>query len=141
MANLLAGTRIGTGVFYDFYQHRFYGGDNYFHYKTNIATNTYIMGMVEAIGYAYGADKPIRAAWVFYAYTTYIANPGTATLYSGLTAHGVYLSSDNYVCLRANASSYFSGWSFNSYCLNPTGAGTQISFQAVSQNSNSGNYY
>jgi hypothetical protein len=141
MANLKANTKLNVGIYYNFYEHRFYGGDTYIHYKTNIATGTYIMGMVEAVGYAYGANAPIRAAWVFYAYSTYIANPGTQNFYGGLSANGVYLSSDNYVCLRALVSPYFSGWSFNSYCLNPAGLGTAISFQAVSQNTNSGNYY
>jgi hypothetical protein len=139
MAILKAGTAL-PGVQYDFYQHRFYGGDTYFHYKTNIALATYIMVMIEAIGYAYGANQSIRASWVFYSYS-YLANPGTSTVYGGLTADGVYASSDSYVCIRANAAPYFSGWSFNSYCLNPTGYNFAVSFTAVSQNTNSGNYY
>lgn len=140
MANLLKDTKVVSGVQHDFYQHRFYGGDNYFHYKTNIALSTYIMVMIEAIGYSYGANQSIRSSWVFYSYS-YLANPGTADVYGGLNAHGVYVSSDNYVCIRAYCPSYFSGWLFNAYCVNPAGYNTNISFTAVVQTSNSGNYY
>jgi hypothetical protein len=140
MANLLANTKVTYGVQHDFYQHRFYGGDTYFHYKTNIQLATYIMFMIEAIGYAYGANSPIRASWVGYSYD-YLANPNTATVYGGLSAHGVYVSSDSRICIRANAASYFSGWCFNAYTLNPTGYGHNVQFTAVSQNANSGNYY
>jgi hypothetical protein len=140
MANLAANTTL-PGMQFDFFQNRFYGGDSFFHYKTNIPIGSYIMCMIEAIGYAYGANAPIRASWAFYAYTSSIINVGTATVYSGLTAHGVYQSSDNYVCIRASCAPYYSGWSFNSYCLNPTGYNAAVSFTAVSQNSNAGNYY
>lgn len=139
MARLAASTKM-TGVKYDFFQNRYYGGDTYFHYKTNIALSTYIMVMIEAIGYAYGANQSIRASWVFYSYS-HLANPGTATVYGGLSADGVYVSSDGYVCIRANCAPYFSGWCFNSYCVNPAGYNTDVVFTAVSQNSNSGNYY
>jgi hypothetical protein len=140
MANLLGNTKVTYGVQHDFYQHRFYGGDSYFHYKTNIALSTYIMVMIEAIGYAYGANQSIRSSWVFYSYS-HLANPGVADVYGGLNAHGVYVSSDNYVCIRANAASYFSGWLFNAYTVNPAGYNVNVSFTAVVQTSNSGNYY
>ena len=139
MANLLANTKVGTGVQYEIYQHRFYGGDTYFHYKTNIPLSSFVMFMIEAIGYAYGANAPIRASWVGYSYL-YLANANTATVYGGLTAHGVYTSSDSYICIRANAAPYFSGWCFNAYTL-AAGNGFNVQFTSVSQNSNSGNYY
>jgi hypothetical protein len=141
MANLTPSTRIsGVGVKYDFFQHRFYGGDNYFHYKTNIALSTYVMVMIEAIGYAYGANQSIRSSWVFYSYS-YLASAGTANVYSGLSADGVYVSSDGYVCIRANCASYFSGWCFNAYTVCPAGFNADVTFTAVVQTSNSGNYY
>ena len=140
MANLKGNTKITYGVQHDFYQNRYYGGDTYFHYKTNIPLSTYIMVMIEAIGYAYGAGRGIRSSWVFYSYA-YLANASTQNVYGGLDAHGVYVASDNYVVIRANAASYFSGWTFNAYCLNPTGYNQDISFTAVSQNSNAGAYY
>lgn len=140
MAKLAANTKFGNGVQHDFYQNRYYGGDTYFHYKTNIALSTYIMVMIEAIGFAYGNGQPIRSSWVFYSYS-HLANPGTANVYPGLDAHGIYVSSDNYVVIRANCAPYFSGWLFNAYTLNPAGFNTNVSFTAVVQTSNSGNYY
>jgi hypothetical protein len=140
MANLLANTKVVYGVQHDFYQNRYYGGNTYFHYKTNIALSTYIMVMIEAIGYAYGANQSIRSSWVFYTYS-FLANPGTADVYGGLNAHGVYVSSDNYVCIRANAASYYSGWLFNAYTVCPAGYNTDVSFTAVVQTDNAGNYY
>lgn len=139
MANLAPSTRM-TGVKYNFFQHRFYGGDNYFHYKTNIALGTYVMIMLEAIGYAYGANQSIRSSWVGYSYS-YLAQAGVADVYGGLNAHGVYTSSDGYICIRAYCPSYFSGWSFNAYTLNPAGYNADVTFTAVVQTSNSGNYY
>lgn len=140
MANLLANTKVVSGVQHDIFQHRFYGGDSYFHYKTNIALSTYIMVMIEAVGYSYGANQSIRSSWVFYSYS-HLANPGVQDVYGGMNAHGVYVSSDNYVCIRAYCPSYFSGWTFNAYCVNPAGYNTNISFLASVQTSNSGNYY
>jgi hypothetical protein len=139
MANLTSSTRM-TGVKLDFFQHRFYGGDNYFHYKTNIALSTYVMIMIEAVGYAYGANQSIRSAWVGYSYS-YLAQAGVADVYGGMNAHGVYTSSDNYICIRAYCPSYFSGWCFNVYTLNPAGYAADVYFTAVVQTSNSGNYY
>lgn len=140
MANLLGNTKVTYGTQHDFYQNRYYGGNNYFHYKTNIAIATYTMVMIEAIGYAYGANQSIRSSWVFYAYS-YLTNTGLADVYGGLNAHGVYTSSDNYVVIRAYCPSYFSGWLFNAYTINPAGYNADISFTAVVQTSNSGNYY
>jgi hypothetical protein len=69
VANLKANTKVVYGVQHDFYQNRYYGGNTYFHYKTNIALATYTMVMIEAIGYAYGANQSIRSSWVFYSYS------------------------------------------------------------------------
>lgn len=140
MANLLGNTKVVAGVRHDFYQNRYYGGNNYFHYKTNIALSTYTMVMIEAIGYAYGANQSIRSSWVFYSYS-YLASAGVADVYGGLNAHGVYVSSDNYVCIRAYCASYFSGWMFNAYTLCPAGYNADVSFIASVQTDNSGNYY
>jgi len=142
MANLLQNTLVNTGVQYGFYHQSaaFDFSPTYWHYKTNIALSTYVMGMVEAIGYSYGNDACIRCAWTFYSYS-YLANPSTQNYYgSSISADGVYVSSDNYICLRATGGSYFSGWIFNATTL-AAGNGTQISFTAASRNSTSGNYY
>lgn len=141
MANLLSNTRVGGNIQYGFYTQAaaFDFSPTYWHYKTNIALSTYVMGMVEAIGYNYGSGNAIRCAWTFYSYA-YLANPSTQTYYPGLSADGVYVSSDGYICLRATGASYFAGWTFNATTL-AAGSGTQISFTAVSRNSTTGNYY
>lgn len=141
MAKLLPNTS-STGVQYGFYYQgaAYDGSPTYWHYKTNIALATYIMVMIEAIGYSYGSDKPIRSAWNFYSYD-YLAQASTQNMYSGLLADGVYVSSDGYICIRANGAPYFSGWIFNAYTLNPAGFGAKVTFTAASRNANSGNYY
>jgi hypothetical protein len=142
MANLLSNSRMGVGVQQDFYyQAAQYGfSPTYWHYKTNIALSTYIMFMIEAVGDSYGSGTPIRCSWVGYSYS-YLANPGTQNFYTGLSADGVYVSTDNYICIRATGASYFSGWGFNAYTLNPTGYNFQVAFTAASNNSTTGNYY
>ena len=113
----------------------------YFHFKTNIQLSTYIMTRVEAIGINYAAGYPIRCCWVWYSYSS-LTSVGTADMYSGLNANGVYVSSDNYVCFRAyTASNNDVSFTLNATHANPTGAGFNISILAASQNSTSGSYY
>jgi len=140
MAQLLQNT-YNSGAQYGFYHQSaaFDFSPTYWHYKTNIALSTYVMVMIEAIGYNYGSNSPIRCAWNFYSYS-YLASASTQNMYSGLSADGVYVSSDNYVCIRATGGSYFSGWVFNATTL-AAGSGTVVSFTAASRNSNTGNYY
>jgi hypothetical protein len=142
MANLLGNTRPAGGVQYAIFRDRYYGGDTYYHYKTNIPMNN-TMCMIEAIGYSYGNGTAIRCAWVFYTYaaSNNTINIGLQNVYSGLSAHGVYKSSDGYAVVRATGPSYFSGWVLNAYCLNPTGYNFEVSVTASVQTSNSGNYY
>jgi hypothetical protein len=142
MANFLANTRPAPGVQLGFFKDRYYGGNNYFHYKTNINMNN-IMCTIEAVGYSYGANLPIRCAWSFYAYAgnNSTISIGTSNVYGGMSAHGVYTSSDGYVVIRANCASYYSGWVLNAYCLNPTGYNFNVSVTASVQTDNAGNYY
>jgi hypothetical protein len=142
MANFKANTRPAPGVQLAFHRDRYYGGDSYYHYKTNIPINN-TMCTIEAIGYNYGSNLAIRSAWCFYTYTgnNDVINIGLQNTYSGMSAHGVYKSSDGYAVIRANAGSYYAGWVFNAYCLNPTGYNFEVSFTASVQTSNSGNYY
>lgn len=120
-----------------------YGGDSYYHFKTNIGKNTNRMFMIEAVGYAYGSGSAIRCAWSGYPYSGSgtIINTQLRKLYPGLTPDGVYYSSDNYVVLRASASSYFSGWILNSYTPSPAGYAFQVRIQESVQTSESGAYY
>lgn len=113
---------------------------NYYHFKTDIALSTYVMTYIEAVGMNYSASKPIKCAWVMYSYFYLIG--GVETLYDGITAQAVYLSSDNYFCIRAYTPTP-GDISFQLSCVqaNPTGAGYGCNITAASQNSNSGNYY
>ena len=142
MANFLANTRPAPGVQLGFFKDRYYGGNNYFHYKTNINMSN-IMCTIEAVGYSYGAGTAIRSAWCFYSYggSGTAISIGTSNVYSGMNAHGVYTSSDGYVVIRAYTPSYYSGWIFNAYCLNPTGYNFNVSVTASVQTDNAGNYY
>jgi hypothetical protein len=142
MASLLANTRFASGVQMAFFRDRYYGGGNYFHYKTNVNMNN-IMVMIEAIGYAYGGGAAIRSAWNFYAY----AGSGTAisiglqNVYGGMSAYSVYTSSDGYACICASCGSYYSGWVMNAYTLNPTGYNFNVQITSTVQSTSSSNQF
>lgn len=115
-----------------------YGG-NYVHIKTTIPHESYIMPMIELIGYNYGTAAPIRMAFVIYSYFYMIYSWQNA--YSGVTGDGVYLSSDNYYVLRVYAGSmYFCGFSMDAYSVAGNGAQVEIGVLAMA-NGGSGNIY
>lgn len=118
------------------------GSPQYCHFKTNIDYNANKIITIEAIGYNYGVALPIRCSWSFYTVSATLYDRGRVNKASGLDANGLYLSTDNYVCLRAyNASSlYFAGWVFNAY-VNTSYYTSNIQITAANQNSTSGNYY
>lgn len=145
MANLIA-TKIGGGVVQRtmYWFNTSVGDQLYIHMKTNMNKGNYVMATIEAEGYNYGVAAAVKCAWGFY-------SPGWApdTLYSvalnniygGMTAHGVYLSSDGYIVIRAYASwNYYNGFILNAFSPSPIGA-YDISITAANQNNNSGNYY
>jgi hypothetical protein len=140
------------------FQHLHYGGDSYaikrgchysintlgtptyVHFKTNIPISIYLMASIEAVGYNYALAKPIRCAWSFYTAGTYIYSSSLENAYSGLSANGIYVSSDNYVVIRGYATGmYFIGFALNTYTINPSQArGFDISILAESYGTNSG---
>jgi hypothetical protein len=144
MANLAAPTSIESrmhqyGVF------SFADGSssgNYIHMETSItAPSSYIMMMLEAVGYNYGASAPVRCAWNFYSYDYAIGNVNNSN-YTGLQADGVYFTSAGYVAIRAyTASPYYLGFTLNAYPTAGNGAQQPISIRRVSQNSTSGAFY
>ena len=144
MANLSAPTSIESrmqqyGVF------SFSNGSssgNYIHMETSItAPSSYVMMMLEAVGYNYGASAPVRCAWNFYTYDYTIGNVNNSN-YTGMNADGVYASSAGYMCIRAyTASPYYLGFTLNAYPTAGNGAQTLISIRRVSQNSTAGSYY
>jgi len=116
----------------------------YIHFKTNVPIASYIMTMIEAVGYNYGMQAPIRCAWGFYTYGTYIVTQSVRTsAYGGMTAHGIYASSDNYVCIRGYTSggSYFNGFVLNGYQTAGNGRGYDLQITASSYGTNSGNAF
>ena len=129
------------GVQLNIWEGRYYGGDNYFHFKTNIPYSSWAMFRIEAVGYSYGAGLGIRSVWCFHtSYGSGIYNIDLQNYYNGMNAHGVYNAADNFIVVRAYTPSYYSGWSLNAYTLNPTGT-FNVQITAVAQTSNSGNYY
>lgn len=137
------GGNSGVRVQYCFYENRFYGGDTYWHYKTNIPYSQWGMYNIEAVGYNYGAALPIRCTWNFHiSYGNGFYSVQLQKSYDGLNADRLYNSSDGYVVLVAQGNSYFSGWSFNAYTTNaiPSG-GFEVAMLAVVQTSSNANYY
>lgn len=153
MAFFSANTVVSTGatstplVQYQIYHQVLYtgAGQQYYHFKSNIPVNNVnnIMFMFEAVGYSYATGNPIRCSWCGYSYsaTSNIINIGLHNAYNGLSANGVYKSSDGYVCLRGVGYDYYVGFSLNSYSTNPAGFGNQVQITTASFNANSGSYY
>lgn len=116
------------------------GSYNYVHIKTSIPRFSYIMPMIELIGYNYGTSAPIRMAFVLYTYDYLISYYQNA--YTGLVGNGTYYSSDNYVCLRLyTASTYYTGFSIDAYSVAGGGAQVEIGVLAMTANNNAGNAY
>lgn len=137
------GGNTGVRVQYCFYENRFYGGDTYWHYKTNIPYSQWGMYNIEAVGYNYGAALPIRCTWNFHiSYGNGFYSVQLIKSYDGLNADRLYNSSDGYVVLVAQGNSYFAGWSFNAYITNAIpGGGFEVSMLAAVQTSSNANYY
>ena len=119
------------------------GSPSYIHMKTNIyGPGNDGMYMLEAVGYNYGAAAPVRCAWGLYCYQNTLYQTGVANIYGGMNADGIYISSDNYICIRAYAGgNYFNGFTINAYACRLDTQHTNVSITAASQNGTSGNYY
>lgn len=130
---------LTTLGFYNFGATSYTGA--YYHFKTNLTLNTYVMSRVEAIGHAYAMGAPIRCAWVWYSYV-YLTSVGGYNIYTGMTASNVYMSSDGYICFTGYISSP-GDVSFTLNCTHacPTGHSYPLEITAVNQNSISGAYY
>jgi hypothetical protein len=130
---------LQTLGFYNFGATSYSGA--YYHFKTNLTLNTFVMSRVEAIGHAYAKAAPIRCAWVWYTFS-YLTSVGLSNIYTGMDAQNVYMSADGYVCFTGYISSP-GDVSFTLNCVhaNPTGHSYPLEITAVNQNSVSGNYY
>lgn len=105
---------------------------SYIHFKTNVRGG-YIMSMIEAKGCHFGAQTSVHAKWVFYSYSTgslYRTNFHIIGEQDGIDSGGVYLSSDNYVCIwgRMKGTAVALNITFNAIHPCPTGSrfGIQI---------------
>lgn len=130
----------------NFYHMVTYGGNNFFHFKTNIALSSGFMGMIEFVGANYGDGMiPIRAAASFYAYPPYNAfiNAGLnmSTYLDSMYVHEVYKSSDNYAVIVVETNAYYTGFVLNAYTSNPTTPGHDTQILSVSQTTNTGPVY
>jgi hypothetical protein len=140
---ILSNSVVGTYNRFAFYQFSTTSGSPlYIHMKTNMQKNGSCMACVEAEGYNYGASLPILCSWVWYNYSADdIIRAGFKDYYTGMSAHGLYYSSDGYTVLRAYAGSlYFCGFVLNQVTANPVGP-FNIQITAAIQTDNSGNYY
>jgi hypothetical protein len=117
------------------------GGGSYIHMKTNVThPSSNLMIMLEAVGYNYGTAAPIRCAWNFYSYAYQISNVQTSA-YNGMSAHSIYISSDNYYVIVGYASSlYYCGFTINTYNTAGNGYGHPTTITASVQSSSS-TYY
>lgn len=130
----------GVNAQYNIFENRFYGGDVFIHYKTNIPFGGWSMHNIEAVGYNYGNALPIRCNWCFHISGGFYQQE-LSNIYSGLTANRTYNSGDGYVVIVASANTmYFAGWSLNAYALNPTGP-FEVAILASVQTSSNSNYY
>lgn len=121
----------------NFWDGNFY---TYVHIKTSIPHQSYVMPMIELIGYNYGVAAPIRMAFVIYTYDYLISNYENA--YSGVVGNGTYISSDGYVCLRVAAGNmYYVGFSIDAYSVAGNGPGYEVGILAMSANNSGGNVY
>lgn len=115
----------------------------YVHMKTNIyAPSQDSMWMFEAVGYNYNAAAPIRCSWGIYCYQGGLYQSGVANIYSGMSADGMYVSSDGYITIRAfSGGLYYIGFTLNVYACRLDVTQQNVSILAASQNSTTGNYY
>lgn len=114
----------------------------YIHIKTNITASN-IMYNITAEGYNYGTGAPIKCDWVgYYYFNGAHYNVNQHTYYTGMTANGQYISSDNYIVLRGSfTSSYYIGFVLDALFCNPTGNSFDFSVQGYALNNTSGAHY
>ena len=115
-------------------------GATYIHFKTNLRKNYNTVATIEAIGYNYGQSRDIKASWSFYIGSSLQGATFERDGSSGLSPATPYLSSDDYVVIKASVGNqYFLGVVFNAYT---SGAGNdafggRVEITAVSKTTSS----
>jgi hypothetical protein len=106
-------------------------GYAYIHLKTTVPQQSYVMPMVELIGYSYGTAQAVRVAFTFYTYSYLIWHYG-GTCYNGVTQANAYISTDGYVVLVGyTGSSYFMGFSIDAYSVAGNGVQYEVGILAM----------
>lgn len=114
--------------------------NTYYHMKTNIPNASYVMIMLEAVGYNYSNGLPLRCSWNIYSYSYQISNVNNGN-YGGATADGVYISGDGYYVIRLYSGSlYYCGFTINVYNTAGNGYGYPTTVTAAVANNNT-TYY
>ena len=145
MANLTDRLDIISNHSYGVYEYARTSYDHrYYHIKTNIPHQSYVMAKIEFKGYCYGNNQLIDCWWTFYTYEYFVPhNQGYLT--GGMIPVASYKSSDNYVCvygdLGTNTGDVF--FNVNIITANPTGSGSAVNTTVLSAAStaSSGSYY
>lgn len=117
----------------------------YLHFKTNCPQNSNAMCMVEAIGYSYATEQPIRCSWAWYPYsgTGALHNIALHNVSPGMVPNSVYLSTDNFVCFSTTARDlYYLGVLLNCYNTAPSAwPGFDLVITASAGTPTAGNYF
>ena len=121
------------------------GSVDYFHMKTDMATNSGCMFLFTLRGYAYGSGKVMFAQTCGYCYsaTNSIINDQDKS-WDGDTVLSTYKSSDGYVVLRAylsSWSSYYTGFHIDVSYQNPATGNMKYKVTASSAQLTSSDYY
>lgn len=144
MANLTDRLDIISNHSYGVYEYARTSYDHrYYHIKTSITHQSYLMTRIEFKGYCYGNNQFIDCWWTFYPYDYFIAhNQGYLT--GGMIPVTSYKSSDNYVCVYGDLGSNTGDVFFNVNIItaNPTSGGAvNTTVLSAASTASSGTYY
>lgn len=114
------------------------------HIKTNILWKSSIMFHLHLEGYNYGKQRAIDTVFTGYTYSGWngVNNAYMVDYADGVQSQAIYISSDNYVCLRLYQNTwYYAGFVINAMFPCPSGRGHLFDVQAVILNQQDGNHY
>lgn len=121
------------------------GLGTFIHIKTNVLASAETMVKIEAVGYAYGGSQAIRCSWAWHTTGGTLYKLAYQTVYPGLSPQLIYISGDNYICLRGAAPNYFIGFMLNATTAGPDnitgGYGMPVGIISVVGNSTSGQHF
>jgi len=115
----------------------------YHHVKTSISPTASIMFRFDINGFNYGTQSPLEMIATGYAYSGTNLTATSNNTIAGTGACAVYLSSDNYICLRVyvGTSAYYVGFHVSGWFQNPTGYNHVLSTSSNTWTTSSSNQY